>query len=82
MKTISVSPRARSVNALLEQAVEGHLILRTADGREFLLAELDDFGHEVERTRRNQELMQLLDERGKEPATVSMSALKDRLGIR
>ena len=60
MKTITVSSRARTLNALLKQALQENLILRTADGHEFLLAEIADFDREIELTRQNEELMQLL----------------------
>jgi hypothetical protein len=38
---------------LLARASQDNLILRTLDGREFILAEIDDFNHEIELTRQN-----------------------------
>jgi hypothetical protein len=58
-----------------------NLVLRTEDGREFLLAELDHFDREVELTRQNEELMRLLDERGREKATLSSAEARAQLGI-
>jgi hypothetical protein len=81
MKTITVSARARALLSLLKQAGEENLILKTEDGREFLLAEIDNFDREIERTRQNEELMRLLDERGREKATVSMQEARARLGL-
>ena len=81
MKSIAVSPRARSLNALLTQALDENLILKTEDGREFLLAEIDNFDREIELTRQNKELMRLLDQRGREKATVSIQEARARLGI-
>jgi hypothetical protein len=81
MKTIKVSPRARMLNALLKQALEENLILKTEDGHEFLLTEIDAFDREIELTRQNVELMQLLDRRGQEKATISLEEARARLGI-
>ena len=55
----------RSLKEILELASEENIILRTQDGREFVLAEIDDFDREVELTRQNEEFMQFLDERSR-----------------
>ena len=81
MRTITVSRRARILNALLKQALEENLILKTEDGHEFVLAELEDFNREIELTRQNDELMRLLDHRGQEKATLSLAEVRARLGI-
>ncbi len=81
MRTITVSPRARTLNALLKQALQENLILRTADGREFLLAEINDFDREIKLTRQNEELMRLLDSRGQEKATISLAEARVRSGV-
>ena len=81
MKTIRVPKQAKTVNALLKRARQENVILRSAEGDEFLLAELDDFDREIELTRENKQLMKLLDERSKEKATVSLQEAKKRLGI-
>ncbi len=52
MKTVFVSKRSKSLNALLKQVRRGGLILRAPDGREFILAEIDDFNREIELTHR------------------------------
>ena len=81
MKTITVSSRARTLNALLKQALQENLILRTADGHEFLLAEIADFDREIELTRQNAELMRLLERRGQEKATISLAEARARSGV-
>ena len=48
MKTIDLAGEAPNLQELLRLATEGNLILRTVDGKEFLLAEVDDFAHEVQ----------------------------------
>ncbi len=81
MRTVTVSPRARVLNALLKQVRRENLVLRTEDGREFLLAELDSFDREVELTRQNEELMRLLDSRGQEKAMISLAEARAQLDI-
>ncbi len=81
MRTITVSRRARTLNALLKQALEENLILKTEDGHEFVLAEIEDFDREIELTRQNDELMRLLDSRGREKATISLPEARARLGV-
>ena len=79
MKTVTVSPRARTLSALLKEAQRGGLILRSSDGREFVLAEIDDFDREIELTRKNKRLMKLLDDRAKQTETISMAEARARL---
>lgn len=81
MKTILVSLQETAVHELLQQASQENLILQTADGREFILAEIDDFEHEIGLTRQNEELMRLLDVRGREKGTVSLAEARERLDL-
>jgi hypothetical protein len=81
MKTIRVSRRSKTLNALLRQAQHSNLILRTADGLEFILAEIDDFDHEIELARQNKELMEFLEQRAKQIKTVSAAEARVRLGL-
>jgi len=81
MKTVKVPKRAKSVNALLKEARHENLILRTADGEEFILAEIDDFNREIELTRENKPLMRLLDRRAEQEANISLRNAKSELGI-
>jgi hypothetical protein len=81
MKTVTISRRARGINALLEQARRRNLILRSADGHEFILAEVDDFDREIELTRQNKELMALLDQRAKQTKTIPLDEVKAELGL-
>jgi hypothetical protein len=81
VKTVAVPPQAADVNALLEQAREEELLVRTADGSEFLLTAVDDFDQEVARTRQNARLMALLDERAKQTKTVPLEEVQRQLGL-
>ena len=51
MKTITISRRARGVHALLRRARRENIILRSPEGDEFILAEVDDFNREIELAR-------------------------------
>ena len=79
MKTIPVSPRSKSINALLQQAKNKNVILRTTDGREFILAEVNDFDREIELTRRNKKLMKFLEKRARETKTIPAAEARARL---
>lgn len=81
MKTIPVSKRSRGINVLLKRARRENVILRSADGGEFLLAELDDFDREIEFTRGNKALMRLLDTRASQSRALSLGTVKTQLGI-
>lgn len=81
MKTITISKLTKSINDLLKQARKENIILRTSDGSEFILAEIDDFDREIELTRQNRELMKLLDLRAKQTETLSLSETKALLGL-
>lgn len=76
MKTIKVSKRVRTVNALLKRARRENVILRSEEGDEFILAEIDDFNREIELTKQNKPLMKLLDSRAKQKTTVSLEEAK------
>jgi hypothetical protein len=81
MKTVTIPPQATDVNVLLEQAREEDILVRAADGTEFMLSAVEDFDREVARTRQNAKLMALLDERAKQTQTVPLAEVKRRLGL-
>jgi regulator of extracellular matrix RemA (YlzA/DUF370 family) len=81
MKTITVSSESSEINALLEQAREEDLIVRSADGREFMLVAIEDFDLEIVRTRQNTKLMALLDQRATQTETVPLDEVKRKLGL-
>ena len=81
MKTVTVSARAKSINALLKQARRENIIIRSPDGREFILAELDDFNREIELTRKNQRLMKFLDHRARQEKTIPLDDARKQLRL-
>ena len=81
MKTIEVSRQARVLNALLQRARHENVILRSAEGNEFILAEIDDFNREIELTRQNEKLMEFLNLRAKQNKTIPLDEVKVQLGL-
>lgn len=92
MKTINVSPRAKTLNSLLQKARRNGLILESPEGDRFVLTPLDkwigfdvgssgDFAKEVEATGRNRKLMKYLAERRSKNKRTSLARVKEELGI-
>ncbi len=81
MKTIEIDQPAPDVALLLEQARSDDLMLRLADGSEFLVVAVNEFDQEIARTRNNPKLMALLESRAKQAATIPLDEVKRRLGL-
>jgi hypothetical protein len=81
VKEVTVSPSQADLIALLDDARTEDVLLRAADGSEFLLTAIDDFDEEISRTRQNKELMALLDERASEKETIPWEEAKRELGL-
>jgi hypothetical protein len=81
MKTVSIPPQATEVQALLEQAREEDILVRAADGTQFILTAVDEFDWEIARTRQNAKLMAMLDDRAKQDQTVPLDEVKRELGL-
>jgi hypothetical protein len=82
MRTVDVmSETSPGLRELLELADEESLLLKTPDGREFILSEVDDLSHEIEQIRNNPELLAFLAERSREKETFSLEDVKRKLGL-
>ena len=57
------------------------VLVRAADGTEFMVSAMDDFDYEIARTRQNAKLMALLDERTRQTQTVPLEEVKRQLGL-
>ena len=79
MKAIDVSRASPTLREVLRLAGEDNVLLRTSEGRQYVLAEIDDFAEEVARVRNNAPVMELLDTRSKEPAHLSLSQVREKL---
>lgn len=81
MRIIEVSENKLNINEILNSASTENVILKISDGREFILAEIDNFDRELELTRQNEELMDFLERRSEEGETYSLEEVKQQLGI-
>ncbi len=79
MKSINLATEKLTLKRLLQLAGEQNIVLRTPEGRAFVLAEIDDFADEVARTARNESLMELLDERSREAPAYSLEEIGKKL---
>lgn len=81
MRTIDLSATDANLAEILSLAGDETIILRTREGREFVISEVDDFTHEVALTAQNQELMEFLAERSKETKRHSISKVREMLNL-
>lgn len=82
MKAIDLGAAAPNLDELLRLAAKENVILRTPDGKEFVLAELDDLDREIELINQNDGLTQLLAERSRGRAIHSSKQVKEKLGLK
>ena len=76
MKTIDLAQHKLDVEQILELARQGPVLLLTADGEEFCVAEADVFETEVEALRNSRAFQQFLDERSKDKRTFPLEELE------
>jgi hypothetical protein len=81
VKTVEIPNQSADIASLLEQARQEDLIVRLADGSEFLVVAVDDFDHELALTRSNDKLMAFLDARARQTQTVPLDDVKRQLGF-
>jgi hypothetical protein len=81
MKTIEVEHAAITLPELLRLASEDNVVLRAADGKEFIVAEMDDFSHEVALVREQPELMAFLQQPSRSSRRLSLSEVRAKLGL-
>lgn len=79
MKTINLSEIVPTLMEILSQADEDTIILKTPEGREFVLAAVDNFAQEVALVGQNEELMQFLAQRSKEKKRYTLSQVREQL---
>ena len=81
MKTIEVEQAGITISELVRLASEDNVVLRAADGKEFLVAEMDDFAQEVALVRQQPELMAFLERPSRSPRRLSLSEVRASLGL-
>jgi hypothetical protein len=82
MKTIDLAAESVTLKKLLQFAGEENIILRTAEGREYLLAIIDDFAEEVAQVRKNDALMKTLKDRSQEEPAYTLAEVRKKLKIK
>lgn len=80
MKTVNVTAASRLAE-LLDLAEEESVLLKTPEGREFILSEVDDFDAEVEAVRQNRGLMEFLDQRSRTEKTYTIEEVRKKLDL-
>lgn len=81
MKMIELTSDAPTLYELVELADQENVIIKTEQGKQFLLAEIDDFELEVEMLKNSEEFMAFLDERSKGRGKTPIEELRKELGI-
>lgn len=72
MKTIELPVSSVDAYRLLDEARREDLLVRLADGSEFLLIAVDEFDREIARSRDNPRLMALLEARAAQAGSISL----------
>jgi hypothetical protein len=82
MKTVNLATTPSNLEDLLDLAGKEAVLLKTAEGREFILTEVDDdFDKEIESVRKNRELLEFLDHRSGEKEALSLKQVRERLKL-
>jgi len=81
VKTIDIATETPTLQELLDLASGENVLLRTPEGREFVLAEVDDFDKELELIRQNTELMDLLARRSQETKRLTLDQVRAKLDL-
>ena len=82
MKTIDLAGGSPGLPELLRLASENNVILHAPDGKEFLLAELDELALESVLIRQQPELMALLEQRSHGERTYSPDQVRQSLDLK
>ena len=96
MKAITIAASSKTLNDLLKKARRANVLLRSASGEQFVLAQVssvqsfyvgesNDFDEEIRMTRANKKLMRFLDKRGeagKKGKLIPIAEVEKRLGLK
>jgi len=81
MKTVDLTTQLATLEEVLSLAGQENVVLRTKEGREYVVAELDDFDRELELLRQNEELTEFLARRSRDEPTFSLDEVRRELGL-
>ena len=81
MKIVELTTIAPALAELLDLAGEETLIIKTAEGREFVLAEVDDFDTEIAQVRQNEESWPCSQNAPTKKKTYTLQQVREQLGL-
>jgi hypothetical protein len=81
MKTINLPQASEDVVRLFDEARQHDVVVKLADGSEFMLIAIDEFDDEIAKSRRNPRLMALLEARASQMDTIPVDEVKRRLDL-
>ena len=76
MKTVNLEEQKLDLRAVIDLAEKEPVVLLTADGREFVVAQADDFDREVETLRGSQAFQRFLDERSRSTRRIPLAEIE------
>ncbi|HPD15419.1 MAG TPA: hypothetical protein PLE19_10740 [Planctomycetota bacterium] len=79
MKAIDLPQFQGGLDEVLNLAAEENVVLTTSDGRQFVVAEVDDFEEEVRLVREKRELMGFLRQRSAPGKTYTLGEVRGEL---
>ena len=80
MKTVDLDT-VTNVSDLLRLAGDDAVLLKTPEGREFILAAVDDFDAEIDASGKSRDLLEFLDQRSRESKTHTLAQVRERLKL-
>jgi hypothetical protein len=81
MKTINLPQASDDVARLFDEARQDDVVVKLADGSEFMVIAIDEFDQEIAKSRNNPRLMALLEARASQTATIPLAEVKRRLDL-
>lgn len=79
MKSVDLAAAKPTLAEVLKLAESENVMLQAPDGREFIVAEVDDLAREVVLVRNQDDLMQLLADRSKGTRRHTLKEARERL---
>ena len=76
MKTVNLKREKLDLHAVIELAGKVPVVMLTADGREFVVAQADDFDREVESLRGSQAFQRFLEERSRNTGRIPLEEIE------
>ena len=82
MRMIELPQVRGGIDEVLHLAAEENVVLTTPDGRQFVVAEVDDFETGVRLVRENREVMDFLRQRSAPGKTYTLDGVRKELKLR